>query len=91
MSISFSLAAAVFNILAGPWIMGIFVGSGEAEVIEYGRLYLVVNGIFYAVMAAMFVYRNALQGLGQATIPMAYTFYSMQRGFHQRLRAGREL
>jgi len=69
MSCSFSLVAAAFNIFFGADIIKLFVGEGQQQIIEYGQLFLTVNGLAYWIMALMFVFRFTLQGLGQALIP----------------------
>ncbi len=69
MSGSFSIAAGVFNILCGPYIMYLFVGDGQQQVIDYGQLYLVINGACYMILSLLFIYRYTLQGLGQTIVP----------------------
>ena len=69
MSCSFSVVAAIFNILFGAEIIKLFVGEGQEQIVEYGQLFLTVNGLAYWIMALMFIFRFTLQGLGQALIP----------------------
>ena len=69
MSVGFAFLAAAFNITFGTDIMYLFVGDGQDEVIGYGRLYLVVNGLCYFILALLFIFRYTLQGLGQSTVP----------------------
>ena len=69
MSVGFAILAAIFNIKFGTDIMYLFVGDDQEEVIAYGRLYLVVNGLCYFILALLFIFRYTLQGLGQSTIP----------------------
>lgn len=61
---SFSVVIAVVNILAGRQMTALFVGSGETELIRLSWVYLVSNGIFYFLLALLFIYRSTLQGLG---------------------------
>ena len=56
-------------ILAGRFFVGLFVGSENTEVIDLAMVYLVINGAMYFVLALLFVYRNALQGLGKTFVP----------------------
>jgi putative MATE family efflux protein len=51
---------------AGP-IVGLLVGPGHGDVVALVRQYFDINGGLYAFLALMFVYRNAVQGLGRAT------------------------
>ena len=69
MSCSFSIVAAIFNIMFGAEIIKLFVGEGQEQIIEYGQLFLTVNGLAYWVMALLFIFRFTLQGLGQALVP----------------------
>ena len=69
MSCSFSIVAAIFNIMFGAEIIRLFVGEGQEQIVEYGQLFLTVNGLAYWIMALMFIFRFTLQGLGQALIP----------------------
>ena len=69
MSGTFSVLAAIFNILCGGFVIEGFVGSGEAEVIAMGRTFLTVNGLCYIVLSLLFIFRFTLQGLGQTAMP----------------------
>lgn len=69
MSCSFSLVAAAFNIFFGAEIIKLFVGEGQEQIIEYGQLFLTVNGVAYWIMALMFIFRFTMQGLGQSLVP----------------------
>ncbi len=68
-SVIFSILAALIVILAGRFFVGLFVGSENTEVIDLAMVYLVINGAMYFVLALLFVYRNALQGLGKTFVP----------------------
>lgn len=69
MSGAFSIAVGVFNIVFGPELMELFVGSSEPEVVHLGQVYLVTTSVCYLVLALLFIYRNTLQGLGQSFVP----------------------
>ena len=69
MSCSFSIAVAIFNVFFGDDLIEIFVGPEQTQVIDYGRLFLIVNGGFYWVMALLLIFRFTLQGLGESIIP----------------------
>lgn len=69
MSCGFSFVAAAFNIFFGAEIIKLFVGEGETQIIEYGQMFLVVNGLAYWALSLLFIFRFALQGLGQALVP----------------------
>ena len=69
MSVGFSLAAGAFVIAAGPYLMELFVGAGEAEAIRLGQTYFFVNGLTYWILSLLFIFRYTLQGLGQSIVP----------------------
>ena len=60
---------ALFNIYLGAEIIELFVGVEAVQVIEYGRLFLIVTSVFYWVLALLFIFRFTLQGLGQSLVP----------------------
>ncbi|MBS6195719.1 MAG: MATE family efflux transporter [Clostridiales bacterium] len=68
-SVSFSLMMALVNIFAGSKLVTIFVGNEGGEVLSLAQTYLTINGIFYFVLALLFIYRFTLQGLGNALVP----------------------
>ena len=69
MSCSFSVAIAIINILFGTKLIEIFVGEGQDQIIEYGQIFLVTNGVCYWILALLFIFRSALQGLGKSFVP----------------------
>ena len=69
MSVSFAILAGVILALFGHYVMEIFVGPEEVNVIGYGRLYLIINGLCFWLVALLFIYRAALQGLGKTFAP----------------------
>lgn len=69
MSCSFSILVAVFNIYLGAEIIELFVGAEAQQVIEYGRLFLIITGISYWALALLFIFRFTLQGLGKSFVP----------------------
>ncbi len=54
----------------GGHFVRIFVGSGNEHVVKIAHDYLFISSLFYFFLAQIFIYRNALQGLGRAVIPM---------------------
>lgn len=69
MSCAFSFAVAAFNVLFGADIIELFVGAEQTQVIDYGRLFLVINSGFYWILSLMFIFRFTLQGLGESIVP----------------------
>ena len=69
MSVGFSILAGLFNAFFGTELIQLFVGEGEEQVVEYGRMYLVIQGSCYWIVGLLFIFRNTLQGLGQSVVP----------------------
>ena len=69
MSCSMAVLVGVFNIYLGDDIIELFVGENETQVVEYGRLFLIVTGVSYWALALLFIFRFTLQGLGQSFVP----------------------
>lgn len=58
-------------------LAGMFVGAGETDVLDLAVLYFRINGFLYVMLGLKFVIRNAIQGLGNTTIPAASTFLEL--------------
>lgn len=69
-NIGLSLFMAFIMHFWGGFFVRIFVGSGNDNVVEIAHSYLFMSSIFYFFLAQIFIYRNALQGLGRAVIPL---------------------
>lgn len=70
----YSLAALAFSFFLGQYIVYGFVSSEEAEfaaILEHAAYYLRVTGLFYPVLAVLFILRNSLQGMGYSFLPMS--------------------
>lgn len=69
-NIILSILMALLMHFYGGYIITLFVGSENNEVVKIAHNYLLISSIFYFFLAQIFIYRNALQGLGRATIPL---------------------
>lgn len=69
MSSGFALAVGVVNFTMGRHITRLFVGEGYSEIVGMSHQYLMITGAFYIPLGLLFVWRNALQGLGKTFIP----------------------
>ena len=69
MSIAFSIAIGLVNILFGKGLTQIFVGADQTEVIRLSHIYLIINGALYFLLAVLFIVRYTLQGLGKSFVP----------------------
>lgn len=62
-----SVLGAAVVVLFGRGLTNIFIAGAEEnveEVIHYSRQYLTVAACFYPALSAIFIFRNALQGMG---------------------------
>lgn len=73
LSVVFCVASGVLVILFGGFLVGLFLKEYDAEVIAIGRQYLNTLSVFFCALGALgllYLYRNALQGLGEGLMPM---------------------
>ena len=68
-NVAASVILGVFIILTCRPLVGIFVGSGQEEVVELARVYLIINCSLYFLLSLLFVYRYTLQGIGKSLTP----------------------
>lgn len=63
-------ACMVIFLLGGKYILLLFLDPGETEVLALARQFVDVNVLFCIALGFIFVYRNAIQGLGYASSAM---------------------
>ena len=51
-------------ILAGPYVVRLFIENPSSEIMSYAKQYLYTIGGCYFLVSLLFVFRNTLQGLG---------------------------
>lgn len=66
----FSVISAVGLYFFGQEIIGIFIAESNNKVIFEAQQYLHLSVPFYFFLSQLFIYRNAVQGMGIAMIPM---------------------
>lgn len=54
----------------GTNIIGAFIGSATKDIIDIAHSYLLISTIFYFFLGQIFIYRNALQGMGETLFPL---------------------
>lgn len=82
MSFVFSIALAILVRLVGKHIISIFMEQQNSNVVDIACEYLNISTLFYFFLGMIFVFRNALQGMGKALIPMvASTTELIMRAF----------
>lgn len=57
-------------VLAGPFFVGLFLSGDQPDVVGQSMQYLVTISIFFIALGTLFIFRNALQGMGSTLIPM---------------------
>ncbi len=72
-----SAAGSLVVIFLYAPIIQIFVGKNQPQVLEISHTYLKVVGSFYFSAAILFVYRSALQGMGNTFMPMIGGFIEL--------------
>ena len=70
--LSFAIAAlsSAICIFGGRYIVSWFISNPSEEIFEYAMQYLYITSMYTIPLAWIFVYRNALQGLGEGFVPM---------------------
>ena len=66
----FVVLGAAINFLFGGLATKLFMTNPSAEIVGYAQTYLNVTSLFYPFLAAIFLFRNSLQGMGDAMVPM---------------------
>lgn len=54
----------------GPFLTALFIENTETEAMEAAMVYYKAVVLFYPFLGSIFLYRNALQGLGYGLVPM---------------------
>lgn len=65
-----SIVMAFTMYFLGSDLVRLFIGSGNEHIVKLAHSYLTVSSLFYFFLAQIFIYRNALQGLGKPVIPL---------------------
>lgn len=62
---------------AGVYISHLFINSKETEIFDMIKQFTRINSYFYIFLSMVFIYRNALQGMGHGVIAMAAGLFEM--------------
>ena len=62
--------SSVIVIFLGSYIVQLFIPAENVEALPISMEYLKITAIFYPVLGLLFLYRFALQGLGNTVVPM---------------------
>lgn len=69
-SLVIALIAGILMYTVGENMVDIFIKGHNEEVITQAQAYLNISVLFYFFLGQIFIYRNALQGLGKPGIPL---------------------
>lgn len=69
-SIGTSILASGLVVIFGKILVGLFLKNPSHEVMGYASQVLNYSAVFFVPLGLIFIYRNALQGMGKSFIPM---------------------
>lgn len=69
-NIIIGIIAAIILIFFGDVFVKMFVTGSDPSVIAYAKQYLTIVAFFFIPLSLIFIYRNALQGMGYTFVPM---------------------
>jgi putative MATE family efflux protein len=61
---------SIVIVLFGRPLIIFFIGGAEEDVLNLAEIFLLTHAITYPLLGLIFVYRNVLQGVGRAILPM---------------------
>ena len=69
--LSLSVVMTLIMHFYGSNIVAAFLGTNAHEIVSIARSYLLISTMFYFFLGQIFVFRNALQGMGETVLPLA--------------------
>ena len=76
-NISIGIISGIILTLFGEFFISVFVSNADKEVLDTAKLYLTTISLFLIPLSLIFVYKNALQGMGYTFIPMMVGAYEL--------------
>ena len=76
-SIISSILAGIFLIFAGKYVVGLFIENPTKEILGNTQSVFNYSAYFFIPLGLIFVYRNALQGMGESFVPMMAGVYEL--------------
>ena len=76
-SIITSLISGAVLILLGKYFVMLFISNPDETIINYATQCLNIAAIFFVPLGLIFIYRNALQGIGDSFVPMMAGVYEL--------------
>ena len=69
--LSLSIVMTIIMHFYGSDIVAAFLGTKANEIVSIARSYLLISTMFYFFLGQIFVFRNALQGMGETVLPLS--------------------
>ena len=69
--LSLSIVMTLIMHFYGSDIVAAFLGTKAHEIVSIARSYLLISTMFYFFLGQIFVFRNALQGMGETILPLS--------------------
>lgn len=76
-SIISSIIASIALVFLGKYFVMMFIENPDIQILGYAQEVLNISAIFFIPLGLIFVYRNALQGMGESFIPMMAGVYEL--------------
>lgn len=76
-SVITSIIAGLVLIFFGKYFIMLFINNPDETILSYASQCLNIAAIFFIPLGLIFVYRNALQGIGESFIPMMAGVYEL--------------
>ncbi|MBD7913611.1 MATE family efflux transporter [Clostridium sp. Sa3CUN1] len=76
-SIITSIIAGLILVFGGKFFVGLFIENPDATILAYAQECLNYAAMFFIPLGLIFIYRNALQGMGESLVPMLAGAYEL--------------
>lgn len=70
LTVVYGVIIAIVVISGIEYILRLFVSGDISEILGYGRTYIIICASFFIPLGLIFIFRNILQGMGFAFMPM---------------------
>lgn len=76
-NIAIGVIGGIILMTLGEYFVKLFVSNSDPNVISYATKYLTTVSFFFIPLSLIFIYRNALQGMGYTFVPMMAGVYEL--------------
>lgn len=77
MSVIWVVVVIVVSYTCIDGLLALLVNAKQSKVIELATYYCRITSVFYLILSVLFIYRNALQGMGNGRIPIVSSCIEM--------------